>query len=135
MLPEPPGEVTTGGRSDHPVFDLAQVACDEGPTPMNASTHPDHDPDKQASQLLDVLIRAGLILALVLLCYQVFAPFLVLMVWAVILAVSLYPLHQALARRIGGRQGLAATAITVLGVALIVAPTRRAHDLDGRLGA
>jgi len=37
--------------------------------------------------------------------------------------VTLYPLHQALAARIGGRQGWAATLITVLGVALIVAPT------------
>ena len=55
--------------------------------------------------LLDVLIRAGLILALVMLCYRIFSPFLVLMVWALILAVTLYPLHQALARRMGGRQG------------------------------
>lgn len=90
---------------------------------MNAPTRPDRDPEERAGQLLDVLIRAGLILALVLLCYLVFAPFLVLMVWALILAVTLYPLHQAMARRIGGRQGLAATAIAVLGVVLIVAPT------------
>jgi predicted PurR-regulated permease PerM len=76
-----------------------------------------------ARLLLDVLIRAGLILALVLLCYRVFAPFVVLMVWALILAVTLYPLHQALAARMGGRQGWAATLITLLGVALIVAPT------------
>src|SRR5262249_13453013 len=34
-----------------------------------------------------------------------------------------YPLHQAVARRIGERQGLAATLITILGVVLIVAPT------------
>src|SRR6187431_198731 len=76
-----------------------------------------------ARLLLDVLIRAGLILVLAMLCYQIFSPFLVLMVWALILAVTLYPLHQALARRMGGRQGWAATVITVLGVALIVAPT------------
>ncbi len=73
--------------------------------------------------LLDVLIRAGLILALALLCYRVFAPFLVLMVWALILAVTLYPLHQTLARRIGGRNGLAATLIALLGIVVIVAPT------------
>jgi len=73
--------------------------------------------------LLDVLIRAGLILALVLLCYRVFAPFLVLMIWALILAVTLYPLQQAIARRIGHRQGLAATVIALLGIALIVTPT------------
>ena len=85
--------------------------------------------------LLDVLIRAGLILVLAMLCYRIFAPFLVLMVWALILAVTLYPLHQALAARMGGRQGWAATLITLLGVALIVAPTARAAEFDGRLGA
>jgi predicted PurR-regulated permease PerM len=76
-----------------------------------------------ARLLLDVLIRAGLVLALAMLCYRVFAPFLVLMVWALILAVMLYPLHQWLAGRMGGRTGWAATLISVLGVALIVAPT------------
>ena len=58
------------------------------------------------SGLLDVLIRAGLILALVMLCYQVFAPFLTLMVWALILAVALYPLHQYLAAKMEGSRGL-----------------------------
>lgn len=90
---------------------------------MNASTPPDPDRDQRGSAgLLEVLIRAGLILALALLCFQIFAPFLELMVWAVILAVSLYPIHQALARRAGGRQGVAATAIAILGVVLIVVP-------------
>ena len=76
-----------------------------------------------ASRLLEVLIRAGLILALVLLCYRVFSPFLTLMLWALIMAVALYPLHQALANRIGGRQGLAATLLVIVGIVLIVAPT------------
>ncbi len=71
----------------------------------------------------DVLIRAGLILALAMLCYQVFAPFLTLMVWALILAVALYPMHQYLAAKIGRKQGLAATIVVLLGVALIIAPT------------
>ena len=87
------------------------------------ASRPEARPEALATQLLDVLIRAGLILALVLLCYQVFAPFLVLMVWAAILAVSLYPLHGAVTRRIGGRGGLAATLIALLGILLIVVPT------------
>ncbi len=74
-------------------------------------------------RLLDVLIRAGLVLVLAMLCYRIFSPFLVLMVWALILAVTIYPLHQWLAAGMGGRQGWAATSITVLGVVLIVAPT------------
>jgi predicted PurR-regulated permease PerM len=75
------------------------------------------------SGLLDVLIRAGLLFALAWLCFQVFAPFLTLMVWALILAVALYPLHQYLAAKIGGKQGLAATIVVLLGVTLIIVPT------------
>jgi predicted PurR-regulated permease PerM len=77
---------------------------------------------RQASRLLDVLIRAGLIVALTLLCYRIFAPFLTIMVWAVILAIMLYPLQQSLARRLGNRPGLAATLIVIVGIALIAGP-------------
>jgi predicted PurR-regulated permease PerM len=53
----------------------------------------------------------------------VFAPFLTLMVWALILAVTMYPLHQWLAHRIGGRQRLAATLVLIGAGLLIIAPT------------
>jgi predicted PurR-regulated permease PerM len=91
---------------------------------MNAPLTPESAAERrQASQLLDVLIRAGLVFALAALCYRIFAPFLTLMVWALILAVAMYPLHQMLARRVGGKQGLAATLIALTGAILIVAPT------------
>src|SRR5215472_12732456 len=76
-----------------------------------------------ASRLMDVLIRAGLVLALVMLCYRVFAPFLTLTVWGLILAVTLYPLHRAIADKLNGRQGLSATLLVLLGIALFVVPT------------
>ncbi len=76
-----------------------------------------------ASRVLDVLIRAGLILAMVTLCYRFFAPFLPMTVWALILAVTMYPLHQFMAGRLGGRQGLASALLVILGLALFVAPT------------
>jgi predicted PurR-regulated permease PerM len=57
------------------------------------------------------------------LCYVVFAPFLTLMTWALILAVTLYPLHRALARAMGGRHGLAATIVVLAGVLLIITPS------------
>ena len=87
-----------------------------------------HDPDPEferrvAALLLDVLIRAGLVLAMAMLCFQVFSPFLSLMTWALILAVTLYPLHQSVAAKIGGRQGLAATLLVLLGVVVVVVPT------------
>jgi len=76
-----------------------------------------------SSRLIDVFIRACLILALAILCYDIFSPFVSLMAWALILAVSLYPAHQMLASRLGGRDGLAATLLVLIGIVLIVAPT------------
>jgi predicted PurR-regulated permease PerM len=78
---------------------------------------------RMKTALLDVLIRAGLIAAMVVLCYQVFSPFLHLTVWAIILAVALYPFHQRIAGKLGGRQGLSSSLILVLGALLIVVPT------------
>ena len=91
---------------------------------MSAPLPPDQELQRDiSSRLLDVLIRAGFIAILAALCYIVFAPFLTLMVWAIILAVALYPLHQMLARRLGGRQGLGATIVVMGGVILLIAPT------------
>lgn len=91
---------------------------------MNRLPKSDDDPEpRTAANLLEVLIRAGLILILAIICYKVFSPFMIAMVWAVILAVTLYPLHQRIARRVGGRQGIASTLLLIVGFVLIAVPT------------
>ena len=91
---------------------------------MNTTSKFDADLEKRLSdRLMDIFIRAGLILAMVILCYEIFSPFLALMVWALILAITLYPAHQKLANKMGGKQGRAATVIVLVGILLIVVPT------------
>ncbi|HEU4836505.1 MAG TPA: AI-2E family transporter [Pyrinomonadaceae bacterium] len=75
------------------------------------------------SPLWDTLVRVALIGGLALLCFRVFSPFLNLMVWSIILAITLYPLHQRLARRVRNKQWLASTLFAILGIALIVVPS------------
>jgi predicted PurR-regulated permease PerM len=95
-------------------------------------SQPDREFERRISaRLLDVLIRAGLLAVLAALCYSVFAPFLTLMAWAVILAITMYPLQQSLASKLGGRQGLAATIVVIIGGLLIVAPTGLLMDSFG----
>ena len=74
-------------------------------------------------KLLDLFIRVGLIGLLVVYCYQIFKPFIGLMLWSVILAVALYPLHAFIARKMGGRDGLAATALVLATMLSVLAPT------------
>jgi len=72
--------------------------------------------------MLDVLIRAGLIAVLVIFCYRVFHPFLNLLLWSMILAVTLYPLHRMLKRRLGYKDWSIATLIVVIAIAILFVP-------------
>jgi predicted PurR-regulated permease PerM len=74
-------------------------------------------------QLLDVLIRAGLIAVLAVFCFRIFVPFLNLMVWALVLAITLYPLQVRLRRTLANKDGLIATLIILVAFAVILVPT------------
>jgi predicted PurR-regulated permease PerM len=91
---------------------------------MKAPYTPDLELEQRLSRkLLDVFIKAGIVFALAMLCYRIFSPFISLMAWSVVLAVSLYPAHQKLARKVRGKQGLAATLLVLAGIVLIGVPT------------
>ncbi|WP_125483237.1 AI-2E family transporter, partial [Caballeronia choica] len=74
-------------------------------------------------QLLDVLIRAGLIAVLAIFCFRIFVPFLNLMVWALILAITMYPLQVRLQRSFANKGGLIATLIILVAFVIILVPT------------
>ena len=104
------------------IFADVQALIHEG-HPMSVLLDPDPALERRMSAfLLDVLIRAAVVLALAVLCFQVFSPFLSLMSTGLILAVTLYPGHQSLAAKLGGRQGLAATLIVLVGIAVVIVP-------------
>ncbi|HBR1847550.1 TPA: AI-2E family transporter [Klebsiella quasipneumoniae subsp. quasipneumoniae] len=75
------------------------------------------------TRFLDMFIRFSLILALASFCFTVFSPFVNMMLWALILAVALYPLHQYFAGLFAGKQGLASVVLVLLGILLIIIPT------------
>jgi predicted PurR-regulated permease PerM len=79
--------------------------------------------EKELSRgLLDVLTRAGLIAVLVIFCFRIFHPFLDLMLWSMILAITLYPLHGRLKHRLGDKDGSTATLIVLAAIAVVAVP-------------
>ncbi len=88
---------------------------------MSESNQEDND-QRLARVLTDVMIRFGVVTIIVVLCIQVFAPFFGIMMWALILAVALYPLHLSLATKLNGNSGRAAALIVIIGLLLIGGP-------------
>lgn len=72
--------------------------------------------------LLDVLIKAGLIAGLAMICYTIFQPFLSLMLWGLILGVTFYPLHCRLKVKLGLGDGPVAVLIVLVSLLLLIVP-------------
>ena len=73
--------------------------------------------------LTEAAIRIGVIGFLVVVCVLIVASFVELMLWATVLAIALYPLHQMLACTLGDRPRIAATLVVIAGLLLIGGPT------------
>ena len=72
---------------------------------------------------MEAAIKIGVLMLIVIWCFQIVRPFITLVVWGIIIAVALYPINCALSARLGGKDKLAAVLLTVLILALIIVPT------------
>ena len=84
--------------------------------------HQDSSSQKFTQQAIEASIRIGLIFVLVAWCFDIIKPFILPLVWAMIIAVASYPLFVSWRHCLGNRNKLAAITLTVFALALMVAP-------------
>ncbi len=70
----------------------------------------------------EAVIRIGLMLVLVYWCFTIAEPFLVPIVWGMIIAVAVHPGFALLRRQLGERGGLAAWIVTLMLLVLLIVP-------------
>ena len=75
------------------------------------------------NQPIDYIIRIGLILMLVTGSLLILAPFMIPLVWGIIIAVALWPVHIKVTGLVGNKKNLSATLITILAVLVLVIPS------------
>ena len=75
------------------------------------------------SRVFDTVIRLGLAFLLVVWCFQILRPFIIPVMWGVVIAVAVHPLYLKLCSVLGGRQKLAATLYTLIALAFLITPT------------
>ncbi|HEX3768482.1 MAG TPA: hypothetical protein VHT72_08895, partial [Puia sp.] len=66
----------------------------------------------RSRQIIHLAIQLLALAFLIYWCFQILGPFFTPIIWAAILAVSLYPLHQRLKKLLKGRGVLAAVILT-----------------------
>ncbi|TVZ41204.1 putative PurR-regulated permease PerM [Alteromonadaceae bacterium 2753L.S.0a.02] len=71
---------------------------------------------------LEAVVRIAIVLMLLVWCFDILKPFILPLVWGIIIAVASHKLFIGLCNKLGGRTALAAVVYTLAGLALIILP-------------
>lgn len=75
------------------------------------------------SSVYDTTIRLLILLLIVGWCLMIMMPFASIILWSLILALAMFPLHRALSEKIGGRPKMASFILIFLMFIIVVVPT------------
>jgi predicted PurR-regulated permease PerM len=72
---------------------------------------------------IESAIKIALISIIIWISFLIFRPFLVLVLWGIIIAVAVYPIHKRLVRLVGGKGSISASLLSLVMLAVIIVPT------------
>jgi len=72
---------------------------------------------------INTALRIGFIVLLFAMSYLILKPFIAPVVWGIIIAVAIFPLHKRFAKFLGNREKLSATLIVLIAIAILIIPT------------
>ena len=78
--------------------------------------------------MIESVLRIGLLLVLLILSYDIIKPFTLPILWGAIIAMAAFPLVKWLEPKLGGKRGLAATLVSLLFILILVVPTYTVTD-------
>ncbi|QBN17745.1 AI-2E family transporter [Flavobacterium nackdongense] len=87
------------------------------------------EPDQSKSakinfeKIVDTLIRLGILGVLLLWCFDILRPFFLILVWAVVIAIAIFPVHNFFVKVFRGRRIFAVIVLTLLMLSVIIVPS------------
>ncbi|MEK6783621.1 MAG: AI-2E family transporter [Bacteroidota bacterium] len=85
------------------------------PTPQNQESY--------MTKAIELVIRISVLILIIGWCFLIMAPFLSLIIWAVVIAVAVYPIFNTLKRKFGDRGKLAAVTVSGSFLLIILVPS------------
>ena len=79
--------------------------------------------ENKNKKLFETILQLGIIFLILGFCIKLLLPFMMPILWAIILAIVLYPMYDFLQKKLKGRKSLASFIITATILALIILPT------------
>ncbi|MEA1886199.1 MAG: AI-2E family transporter [Bacteroidota bacterium] len=91
---------------------------------MSAKSDPEKEEKKKIFNIsLDLILKLGGLFLVIFLCYKIVQPFINILLWALIIAIILFPVMEWLSKYLWGNKKLASLLITIVGMAVLVLPS------------
>ncbi len=75
------------------------------------------------NKILDTIIRLVVLVFLIGWCFDILRPFVLILIWAAVIAIAIYPLYNAFVKIFRNRKGLASVVLTLLLLCLLIVPS------------
>lgn len=72
---------------------------------------------------IDVIVRIGFLAILVAWCIAILVPFLIPVLWGVLISIILHPLYWSMAQKLGGQTKLSSALLTIMMLLIIFVPS------------
>jgi len=74
-------------------------------------------------KIVDTIIRLGVLALLLMWCFDILKPFVLILIWAVVIAIAIYPVHKFFVKIFRGRKILAVIVLTLFLLSIIIIPS------------
>ena len=74
-------------------------------------------------KIVDTIVRLAILYLLINWCYDILQPFIYILIWGIIIAISMYPAYRFILNKFGGRRIPASLLITLLLLSVLLVPS------------
>lgn len=74
-------------------------------------------------KIVDTLIRLGLLSFLFIWCFDILKPFVLILIWAIVIAIAIYPVYLVFVKNFRGRKILVGIILTLILLSFIIVPS------------
>jgi predicted PurR-regulated permease PerM len=91
---------------------------------MNENQSPQKDQRQNIlATAIDLIVKVGMLAVLIFFCLNIISPFVNILLWAMIIAIIVFPLYEKLGKYFGKRKKMASLVITIVALAILLIPS------------
>ncbi|HQE33547.1 MAG TPA: AI-2E family transporter [Flavobacterium alvei] len=74
-------------------------------------------------KIVDIIIRLGVLAVLLMWCFDILKPFVLILIWAVVIAIAIFPVYSFLSKIFRGKKIIAVLVLILLMLSIIMVPS------------